>query len=77
MKTAWDDLELPEIFITAVVSFFTWAAVTYVTSLIFGVLMMTSFASTYVNKPLAVFGIFLKYYTNYRHRMNAARSCFS
>ena len=36
MKTAWDDLELPEIFITAVVSFFTWASLTYVTSLIFG-----------------------------------------
>ena len=30
MKTAWDDLELPEIFLTAVVSFFTWAAVTYI-----------------------------------------------
>jgi hypothetical protein len=36
MKAAWDDLELPEIFITAVIAFFTWAAVTYVTSLIFG-----------------------------------------
>jgi hypothetical protein len=36
MKTVWDDLELPEIFLTAVVSFFTWALVTYVTSLIFG-----------------------------------------
>jgi hypothetical protein len=36
MKTAWDDLDLPEIFLTAVVSFFTWAIVTYVTSLIFG-----------------------------------------
>ena len=37
MKTAWDDLELHEIFITAVISFFTWATVTYVVSLIFGV----------------------------------------
>ena len=36
MKTAWDDLDLPEIFLTAIVSFFTWAFVTYVTSLIFG-----------------------------------------
>jgi hypothetical protein len=35
MKTAWDDLDLPEIFLTAIVSFFTWAGVTYVTSLIF------------------------------------------
>ncbi|MGD0382629.1 MAG: hypothetical protein ABSA77_03840 [Thermoguttaceae bacterium] len=36
MKTAWDDLELPEIFITAVISLFTWALVSYVAFLIFG-----------------------------------------
>jgi hypothetical protein len=36
MKTAWNDLELHEIFIAAVVSFFTWAPVAYVASLIFG-----------------------------------------
>ncbi|MGD0516967.1 MAG: hypothetical protein ABSA26_05470 [Thermoguttaceae bacterium] len=34
MNTAWNDLELHEIFITAVISFFTWALVSYVTSLV-------------------------------------------
>ncbi len=36
IKVAWDDIESPEIFITAIISFFTWAAITYVTSMIFG-----------------------------------------
>jgi hypothetical protein len=34
MTTAWHDLELPEIFVTALVSFFTWAAVAYAASVI-------------------------------------------
>jgi hypothetical protein len=36
MQTAWNDLELPEIFITAVITFFTWAFLSYVAGLIFG-----------------------------------------
>jgi hypothetical protein len=35
MQVAWDDLESPEIFISAIVSFFTWATITYLTSLLF------------------------------------------
>jgi hypothetical protein len=37
MKVAWNELEAPELFLTAIISFFTWATLTYVTSLIFGV----------------------------------------
>lgn len=35
MQAAWNDLEMPEIFISAVVSFFTWAPIVYLTSLVF------------------------------------------
>ncbi len=34
MKTAWNDIGLLEIFITAVVSFFTWAFVSYVVAMV-------------------------------------------
>ena len=38
MKTAWNDLELPAVFVTAFVAFFTWAAVAFVAATIAGLI---------------------------------------